>query len=93
VLCVSKFNNDTLLTSLSSLSSLSQQQQQQERKKRERVARVLVCRFGKARRRFNARSSYAVCEREARERVSLSVFNLGFNIRVEFRVFLSFFGV
>ena len=90
MLCVSKFNNDTLLTSLSSLSSLSQQQQQQERKKRERdrereraswcvalVKRVVALRVLFA--------AFEACDE------SLCVFSLGFNIRVEFRVFLSFF--
>jgi len=81
-------NLTTTLSLLSLLSSLSQQQQ--ERKKRERdrereraswcvalVKRVVALRVLFA--------AFEACDE------SLCVFSLGFNIRVEFRVFLSFF--
>jgi hypothetical protein len=80
VVCVSKFNNNTLLTSLFSLFSLSTAAAAGTEEERERE-RVLWCRFTKARRRFKARSSFAAFEACD---ASLCVCSLGFNI--QFRV-------
>ena len=75
---VSKFNNNTLLTSLSSLlSSLSQQQQQQERKKRERERERASCGVALVKRVVALRVLFAAFEACDE---SLCVCSLGFNI-------------